>query len=809
MRFRVSMGITAGLAGLFLTTAAMGAAAPRVLEQRSVAADHRIELGQVWKVELPKLKAEGARLLKLTVRLQSPTLGGYGSYMYLAINGHPVDAAQSRYAPRLLNKSAAFVRPNGQQIFWNRGDGIWLTIFAPSFTTDFKQYGPHVAEPYTYLLDVTDLVNKDGSNELQLGNMFPGSADPKSDKALVASVEWVAAPPRSDQEPAPARPKVVTQPRVTITPDGAIQFPVGDKPLRIESTFSVPEGGQNRLGGASQEQGWKPKIQQRGERQWRIEARGAFYKLVRTIRQTDGRIAVEDRFENTSDKEIGILFSNELNLEGHRAIDYCRIGGKRGQGINHVNSRENPTLFFPLEQSSLTLVAEDDVYRNQADFYFDAKAHRSGIADPMFALAPGASYTVKWSIYLEPTEDYYDMINRVRRDWGANITIPGPIYFVNYRNIAHTPQAALDQAIKKSGARYFCFWELRTPSAQPQWDNKMAAAYGPGIWDPMFKPEIELVKQAVAKLHAAGPDVKVALYSHCFFICPERPEDTTFKDSWITNADGSRKKTVYNSKDYYPYRPVFPTPGNSYGKAYMKVVDFYLNDLKLDWLYWDESNGPGVTVERGDSLEAYLTYNAWDGHSAKIDQKTGLIRQNCGFLTLLSDKFIDGVVEKFKERRGFVLFNGAATTRRRMHSPSFVETQWDITLCYRTHLNTPLAYGVGNPTMLDLRRRLDFAMVYDRTPLGRADSAVSRSFPFTPIELHEGWVKGKERIITKKSGRFGWGDAPFAAALYLYDAQGKLERTEALDGPQTAPVSIDVPENGMAILEREGGGDAN
>jgi hypothetical protein len=32
-------------------------------------------------------------------------------------------------------------------------------------------------------------------------------------------------------------------------------------------------------------------------------------------------------------------------------------------------------------------------------------------------------------------------------------------------------------------------------------------------------------------------------------------------------------------------------------------------------------------------------------------------------------------------------------------------------------------------------------------------------YPTTPLELHAGYVIGKERIVTKESGRFGWNDA--------------------------------------------------
>jgi hypothetical protein len=33
---------------------------------------------------------------------------------------------------------------------------------------------------------------------------------------------------------------------------------------------------------------------------------------------------------------------------------------------------------------------------------------------------------------------------------------------------------------------------------------------------------------------------------------------------------------------------------------------------------------------------------------------------------------------------------------------------------------------------------------------------VNHMFPFTPVELHEGWVLGNERLITCVSGDFPW-----------------------------------------------------
>ena len=46
-------------------------------------------------------------------------------------------------------------------------------------------------------------------------------------------------------------------------------------------------------------------------------------------------------------------------------------------------------------------------------------------------------------------------------------------------------------------------------------------------------------------------------------------------------------------------------------------------------------------------------------------------------------------------------------------------------------------------------------------------------YPFTPIELHKGYVIGEERIITRISGYFGWGDkSDFECKVF--DSKGKL-----------------------------------
>ena len=49
---------------------------------------------------------------------------------------------------------------------------------------------------------------------------------------------------------------------------------------------------------------------------------------------------------------------------------------------------------------------------------------------------------------------------------------------------------------------------------------------------------------------------------------------------------------------------------------------------------------------------------------------------------------------------------------------------------------------------------------------------INHTFPFTPVELHEGYILGKERIITKVSGLYGWGD-PSSHEVHVFNEKGE------------------------------------
>jgi hypothetical protein len=77
-------------------------------------------------------------------------------------------------------------------------------------------------------------------------------------------------------------------------------------------------------------------------------------------------------------------------------------------------------------------------------------------------------------------------------------------------------------------------------------------------------------------------------------------------------------------------------------------------------------------------------------------------------------------------------------------------------------------------------------------------------YPFTPVELHEGWVVGKERIITCVSGVYRWPHPEKPACLRFdlkgmpveggfdlkQDAQGWEVKVSLKDWKETAAITL-------------------
>ena len=269
------------------------------------------------------------------------------------------------------------------------------------------------------------------------------------------------------------------------------------------------------------------------------------------------------------------------------------------------------------------------------------------------------------------------------------------------------------------------------------------------------------------KMLSAAPKVKVLAYFHAQ--CSTEPGgEEKYVDSRLIDEQGEH--LGYPG----PYRlPLYvPTRENSYGKALRGFVRTCLDDIGTSGLYWDEMS---------HSILEFAYQAPWDGCTVRIDPKTHAVKGRTSSVTLLMQPLQLDIVKYLRDRGKFLVANTQATTRTMLeqHVVRFVETG-TYSAMVGTHLGCPL--GLGNhhleKTQADAARNareilrqggVYYGWQYLREPA--AWNFTDVMYPVTPVELHDGMVLGAERILTARSGCFGWPDGA-AADVFVVDAKG-------------------------------------
>jgi hypothetical protein len=321
-------------------------------------------------------------------------------------------------------------------------------------------------------------------------------------------------------------------------------------------------------------------------------------------------------------------------------------------------------------------------------------------------------------------------------------------------------------------------------------------AFGAGVLDPLFAEYRERCKKVAERVHHLMPGVKVLIYQDVWFNWPE-PQPNEFEDSWIVLKDGKRYSELWRGQ-YKPSPGIFPTATNRYGKAFRNMLTQVRRDLGVDGFYFDDSNGPGV-------LKDPITYNAWDGCSAILDPKTFAIQHKVGYLSLLANDYHRKLFDELKAEGVPLLANFEPYTFsfNRDTWPRFSESD-NVKNTFTTHLYAPIAfsYHFEAYSVKELRDRLDVGALYCVTGPGDKLGIVNKFFPITPTALHAGWIEGEERIVTDRSGKYGWDKQSYRARLWRYRADGTPVEADPPWQELQGLVAVEVPERGIAILER-------
>lgn len=767
----------------------------------------RIPMGQSVSFDLGTLsRNQGSVELELLARLDSEAYAGSSYFMKLTLNGEVVNAAATRSASRLLNKKLVSPVARNLEAPWY-GNNAWRVLYAPDFG-GLGRFLYYQGNPYQTVLDVTDLVDPAGSNKLEITNTanrkVPPGARAKYDLVLKELVLRVrpqtsrsAARSTLDRDlinrgapgagPAPYTGRLL--------PGGGFSVQLGARTLRFGSRISYPNAGFNELVPSDRphgkgQPGFKVETKVRADG-GQVVATGPDYRITRTVRFTPRKVEITDQVSNLhQNAKLGLSFANSVQLEDPHAK--VRLAGIADNSINSYYSPGNPSVYLSLPDHGLGVVIEDDVFRNQATLFYDPESHGAGMSTDKLCLPAGGSYRLKWSVYPVASRDYYDFINLVREDWGSNYTVQGAWTFFNPDTILATPVQKIREQFTRLGIRYACVgggWVDR--KADPK-----RIGFGAGVLDPYWSDYRNRIRLASKRIKEALPDCKVYLYY-------DTQRDTSeggterFRDSLLIDAKGGRVSTDWSGRFSQTYS-VVASRENSFGRAMLEVAESYLAEMQLDGLYWDEMEGVGY----GKPL---ISYNVWDGYSCELDPTRYTIRREIGISTLLGEGHRLAVIERVRRRGGDLMGNSPISTKKMLalKPQRMVEIQHNENWNYEGNLGTPLGYAGARTDFGNWVRAIGLANLLVGTRYDYGYDISRYVFPFTPIELHAGYLLGKERIIATHGGNYGWPGASDLSQGYYFNSEGKLvEKALKTEIRQEARTAVEVGRGEAVVLVR-------
>ncbi|MBX7256173.1 MAG: LamG domain-containing protein [Candidatus Hydrogenedentes bacterium] len=596
--------------------------------------------------------------------------------------------------------------------------------------------------------------------------------------------------------------------RVEPTPGGGLILKVGETPFTLESSFSIPNGGDNRLTcddgtNAAGEPEWHVLTSVPGG----IAASGKHYEVKRVFRTEPGRIVVTDTITNRTNEPLGLIFHNRLATSGEPFQKALIAAKETYRPVEDRPLKFCPTAFLVKPGLGVGLVALDDVYIVQSRGASDGQTWVD-LSSREFALDAGASYTLEWAIYANATGDYYDFVNAIRRDEHRNdVTIEGALAFVQ------GTQQRRDASLVP-GPEYFA---MRNPKYATlfclSWCTDDPAISVEGIEFIEHPQERRQVRAMMDGLRAVAPEVKGMFHVAHQLFATNRP-DEHFRDSKVIGPDG--KQAVYGHEyvgssyfsaervaDNWRWWIYYPTLENSFGKAMLDSVDVMMDEMGARGVFAD-----GFLFGYGGEY----TYDRWDGHSADIDPATHTIARKKTSVILITQDAMTAWCNKIRGKGGVVIANGVVPTRTLCAMP--VITDKEVTEGPDVAL-LPAPVTLGNPAVCstdegaydDVLSKLRYGNLYwyYNEPVKLAyESVPKQMFPITVQEVHSGYVKGNERLVTMHSAVYGWSESRDLHLAYRYDGRGHLVPANYTTTVDAGPVrtQIDLNDRECAVLER-------
>lgn len=724
----------------------------------------------------PAVEPNGRVTVEFRHRVDFSRPAGWCPCWQIEVNGHVLTSMGTRKYSRLLNKPYRWYHKHHGYYRTDNQSDKWYSLYLQNYHAADNFFSPKNPEATRVVLDISDVVKTDTYNVIRirvggLSRSFYKSCNVVDRKPALAVKDF-----KVSQLPvaSPLKPLKKTDVRITMKPQKNPDFEVatekGNLVVRIKgekipviSRFSVPGGGWRELGAEN-----------------RLVTKN--YKIIRKYIKHADRVDFFDSITSTSDELIGLKFQYGTNLEKFEPV---YVAGDSNPSASEFAGGRNPSVFgsMPEKEIGIGFVAVDDVFRVQNISRCSERFFHIG--SDTFALSPGETRIVEWSLYPVDSADYFDFINTVRRNWNVNFPIAGSfnlsmnVYSIWDRKDAQRNTRNMGLGINTFGVHY---WSHLARTINPKYKN-----YTDGIWgvprsgqlvrvmlddksvieeDPVVINHFE--KSCISKARKFTPEVKILSYIHNQLSV--KADDDKYEDCQLIDKKG--KKCSYNGRKHV--KILIPTLENAWGKDFMNDIDWFLGNFDLDGLYWDEMNHTNSRIYYGSAM--------WDNVSVELDDKFN-VKRKISYVPLLKLPFTLKCMEKIiMQHKKMLVGNFSPETRSelRYRFPRFEETyssRWIVL----SHLYTPIQLGdmltyANTPEDMaaDMRNALfRGALYYHYLGSTGCPSLSSKMFPFTPLELHSGWLLGKERILTALSGDFGWYGENRLAQTFVFDEQGR------------------------------------
>ena len=559
--------------------------------------------------------------------------------------------------------------------------------------------------------------------------------------------------------------------KAQILPGGAVEVKLGKASYVVNSDFSLRPGWAKFT--ADKAEGFTEVAVKGGT----LKAAGKDFTLERSLRTEDEAVVVTDRITNTTKEDLPFIYRQYFVFDKVKEYRLCgyRIYSSRGNRTGSINST---AIVMPPAGGSVGLLALNDVFR----VHFRAFAARKmyGIGDDSLVIKPGVTQEMSFAVFPSEKSGYYDQINAMRRFLKLNYEIPAGFAFLS----AYGPKVPTYSPNHWRIGREDSVETIRT------WlDNKSAdyvcdgAVKGDGekshgsSWLKTHRTDIHTAFHK--KIREARPSAKIFHYYHCF-IDQKEAMDAGFEGEKLLKPSGQQA-------DYRnPALPLFlPTEGTNWAKMNEKRLAVLIDEYRLDGIFWDEFPYSASEYHYGEP---------WDGVSGDINPKTHEITRRKSSVALVTLPWRKRMVEMFADKGLRLIANGGGGYTRTMTELfvknkflAFMETG-AVTNLFESHLSTPIGLGdhITERTEVDcyrnMVRHLDYGSFYffyhQQVEPFTHPTLTRYMYPTTPVELHEGYIIGKERILTNRSGYYSFGGKE-EAELHFFDAGGREVSREA------------------------------